>query len=495
MNYKVRVSSSLILLAMSIGMSAFGNNAYAIDLDNAFIEASYQLGYRAEGATSDGSTLWIMDRGPSSAESFALRSYDISGGGFSAISLIPVAAGVGDTRGLAWDGTNIWTSSFSGSYFKLNQTNGNIVYSFVSTPTGSSGGLTYDGQYLWKASRPEFNQMDIATGNVVNTISGFDLPGIEEGLTYDGQFLYVISYGSGSPPRIWKIDPSSGALMSDSFALPSGTYNGLAFDGQSLWAVGWQPAQTVYKISVPSATELTIDIKPGDDPNDINLKSKGVIPVAILTTESFDASQVDWETVLFGPAGATESHGSAHIEDVDDDGDLDMVLHFNTRDTGIVCGDTEAPLTGTAFDGVAITGSDSINTVNCPAVDSTTITELVGDKDCFGFGDPCSDGVSVVDPRFGPDGDALVEPDDPLGTDQLGTSVPLGGPSFDFQFDIASLGLIGVTPTSASVTIFTGGIDLGAGPQFLFNGTNIGSYVEPFDQRNIAATVRLRAVT
>ena len=136
-----------------------------------------------------------------------------------------------------------------------------------------------------------------------------------------------------------------------------------------------------------------------------------------------------------------------------------------------------------------LAGTNDQPPITSPPVVITTITELVGDKDCFGFGDPCSDGVSVVDPRFGPDGDSLVEPDDPLGTDQLGTSVPLGGPSFDFQFDIASLDLIGVTPTSASVTIFTGGIDLGAGPQFLFNGTNIGSYVEPFDQKNIAATV------
>jgi hypothetical protein len=65
----------------------------------------------------------------------------------------------------------------------------------------------------------------------------------------------------------------------------------------------------------------------------------------------------------------------------------------------------------------------------------------------------------------------------------------LGGPSFDFQFDIASFDLIGITPTSASVTVFTGGIDLGGGPQFLFNGTSIGSYVEAAGQENIAATV------
>jgi hypothetical protein len=85
MKYKVRIWSSLILLAMSFGMSGQWNEARALNLDNAYVEASYLMGYRAEGATSNGTTLWIMDRGPSSPESFVIRSYDISGGGFSAI--------------------------------------------------------------------------------------------------------------------------------------------------------------------------------------------------------------------------------------------------------------------------------------------------------------------------------------------------------------------------------------------------------------------------
>jgi hypothetical protein len=54
----------------------------------------------------------------------------------------------------------------------------------------------------------------------------------------------------------------------------------------------------------PSFIEVTIDIKPGSDPNAINPSSRGVIPVAILTTESFDATTVSPITVRFGPAGA-----------------------------------------------------------------------------------------------------------------------------------------------------------------------------------------------
>jgi len=110
---------------------------------------------------------------------------------------------------------------------------------------------------------------------------------------------------------------------------------------------------------------VTIDIKPGSFPNSINPGNNDVIPVAILTTSAFDATTVDPMSVRFGPNRAVEAHGRGHIEDADGDGDLDLVLHFRTQATGIVCGATSASLTGATFGGQAITGSDSINTVGC----------------------------------------------------------------------------------------------------------------------------------
>lgn len=53
------------------------------------------------------------------------------------------------------------------------------------------------------------------------------------------------------------------------------------------------------------------------------------------------------------------------MEDVDADGDLDMVLHFQTQHTGIVCGMSEASLTGESVASGPITGTDSIRTVGC----------------------------------------------------------------------------------------------------------------------------------
>jgi hypothetical protein len=110
---------------------------------------------------------------------------------------------------------------------------------------------------------------------------------------------------------------------------------------------------------------ISIDIKPVTFPNSINPKSKGKIPVAILTTDSFDATAVDPATVLFGANGIEAAPVQYAIEDVDEDGDADMVLHFDTHDTGITCGDISASLTGATFSGVRIKGSDSLETVAC----------------------------------------------------------------------------------------------------------------------------------
>ncbi len=90
---------------------------------------------------------------------------------------------------------------------------------------------------------------------------------------------------------------------------------------------------------------VRIDVKPGSDPNSINLNGNGVVAVAIFGEPGFDVNDIDVGNVAFGVDPRFDDlHGvpvhSGHIEDVDGDGIEDMVLHFREADLGI---DTTLP--------------------------------------------------------------------------------------------------------------------------------------------------------
>jgi len=124
-------------------------------------------------------------------------------------------------------------------------------------------------------------------------------------------------------------------------------------------------------VQVDCVIAVQINIHPASDPNSVNIiKRNGVIPVAILSTLAgeyglpidVDATMVDPTSVHFGPAdvlfdvnpptGATEFHNKGHIEDsfeldeVTQDGDDDMVLHFKAKDTELDETDTEGCVKG-----------------------------------------------------------------------------------------------------------------------------------------------------
>ena len=116
----------------------------------------------------------------------------------------------------------------------------------------------------------------------------------------------------------------------------------------------------VLEVTLPKPViKVEIDIKPSSDPNSINLGSKGVVPVAVLTTDNFDASSVNPITVEF--AGASPVRWT--MEDVDSDGDLDMLFHFKTQDLVLDEDSTEATLIGETNSGNPIKGTDTVNIV------------------------------------------------------------------------------------------------------------------------------------
>jgi hypothetical protein len=110
---------------------------------------------------------------------------------------------------------------------------------------------------------------------------------------------------------------------------------------------------------VSPAPPLTVrDQKSGNPPR--VSRSGSVVPVAVLTALGFDARKIDPPSVRFGRASVAEIHRAGHWEDVDGDGDVDLVLHFAVAQAGIVSDDTAVCLTGTLTSGERFHGCDRI---------------------------------------------------------------------------------------------------------------------------------------
>ena len=107
---------------------------------------------------------------------------------------------------------------------------------------------------------------------------------------------------------------------------------------------------------------VSIDIKPGDGPATINSKSKGKIPVAILSSPTFDAvKQIDQTSLTFGRTGSEKSLAfCSGPQDVNGDGLLDLVCYFDTSLTRFQGGDSKGVLGGKILGGSSILGTNAV---------------------------------------------------------------------------------------------------------------------------------------
>ncbi len=115
--------------------------------------------------------------------------------------------------------------------------------------------------------------------------------------------------------------------------------------------------------SLVPVTEVDIDIKPGSDPNCFNIHGHGVIPVAILGSDTFDVFQINQSSVLFagvevrirGNKGPLCSFGDSNA-----DGFADFVCQFEDDPSAWNPGNSEATLEGKLMNGTDFQGTDSI---------------------------------------------------------------------------------------------------------------------------------------
>lgn len=117
---------------------------------------------------------------------------------------------------------------------------------------------------------------------------------------------------------------------------------------------------------VPDVQQINIDIKPGsDDVAPINLKSRGSVPVALLSSAQFDALTVDASSLTFGGTGDERSWQRCGKDgtDVNGDGLLDLVCHFANQEARFDPSSFEAILKGKTKGGAMFEGRGLLKVV------------------------------------------------------------------------------------------------------------------------------------
>ncbi len=272
-------------------------------------------------------------------------------------------SGLSDVRGIAFDENGTLYGITSADGIENATTSINQLISFDLSGSfsfiGSTGqlavqGLDFDSNgvlYAW-TKHEGLGTIDISTGafsDINNTYS--DSSEIMQSIAFDenGSLFGV------SQRKLYQIDPNTGVethLINYGIEVD---LRGLEF------------------VLVPEPLILAlIDIKPGSFPNSINLKSKGVLPVAILGTDVFDVTEVDIDSLRFGDPLLINNDETAvrplrsAYEDVSGDGLLDLILKFSIAKMvafEVLGMDTaEGRLTG-FLDGTSFAGMDSIRIV------------------------------------------------------------------------------------------------------------------------------------
>ena len=83
---------------------------------------------------------------------------------------------------------------------------------------------------------------------------------------------------------------------------------------------------------------MGLSIMPGSSPTSIAISKKGSVPVAILSTATFDARTVDVASIRLGngigaeaPVDQLKGRYQSRIDDVNGDGRLDMIVSFSVQ--------------------------------------------------------------------------------------------------------------------------------------------------------------------
>jgi len=166
--------------------------------------------------------------------------------------------------------------------------------------------------------------------------------------------------------------------MGDNSAIPSSVTTDLDGNPRIVNSVVDMGA---YELQV-SIIIVEIDVKPGSFPSSVNLKSKGLTPIAIHTTDDFDAIDVVPMSVRLGDCDPTLEPVKYELYDCDEfpnpdygdpefpnapemigDSDLDWIFYFETKALICLGNVTDVTLIGITVEGIHFEGTSDISFV------------------------------------------------------------------------------------------------------------------------------------
>jgi len=208
----------------------------------------------------------------------------------------------------------------------------------ISSPTITGPSIRLDSVTLTHANYSDSNgNLDPLRGEQVQQ-------GINDVLAISNISLDPSPIRSGTPGDLSEITVLSSFIFGAADNLILGA-NGISNVGD-----GFRVKRLTFTLEV-SVIPVLIDIKPNDDQSRINLCARGPIPVAILSSETFDAPmEVDPATVSLAGAGVltigADDRPWTQFRDVNGDGLADLIVKIVREGLGLGSGDTEAELTG-----------------------------------------------------------------------------------------------------------------------------------------------------
>lgn len=217
----------------------------------------------------------------------------------------------------------------------------------------------------WSEGSSTWNSMvngispDGIEAEVANVIVG---PPLSVGWYFIDVTDSVVAWQGGAANHGWAILPNIASL------------DGVLFASSEYSEEAYHP---ILEIVPEPALGVTVDIKPGSCPNPLDVKSSGVLPVAILGSAGFDVTTIDATSVQLAGVSAirhsfedvatpvSDSNDCNCITD-DPDGFLDLTLKFKSQRIVDVIGEVEhgdvltLDLDGVLFGERPIVGTDCI---------------------------------------------------------------------------------------------------------------------------------------